>query len=129
MFTTKQREAAEAVCSGLYQTSFQFLGESEDGRITYFTRGTKPQIMSVSVSRFGITPHILVNCAWPNLSLRGKVIKGTETLQIDCGDTENDEMIKHQTGLAVVRCIEIFRDVLLGEGVAGAAALQNLTFD
>lgn len=129
MNITKQLEAAEAVCAALYETGWEFLGETDGQASTWFRRGEKPKIVRVEVQRSRLAEYVLIKPEWLNLSLPDRVIKGQEVLQIDCGKYGTDATIKEATTQAVVRCLEILRDVVSGQGVAGRESLENLTFD
>lgn len=125
---TRQKEAAEAVCSGLYNTQFVPLGDTDEGASTWFTRGEKPKIIRVEVQRSKLADFVLVNTEWANLSLPGHVIRGREVFQIPTDESVSWKSVTEATQAAVVRVLEIFRDVLAGEGVAGSKILETRDF-
>jgi hypothetical protein len=117
-------EAAEAVCGALHRLDFQFLGESEDGASTWFHRGQYPKDVRIEVVRSALAPMVLVNLTWRNLSERPIQI-GRKTLQVDVRGAQ--QAVFEATETAVLRCLQIFRDVVEGEGVAGPGILKPIT--
>lgn len=126
---SRMKVAAEAICGALYETGWEFLGETDDKAETYFTRGSdREHRVRVSVIRSKLAPYVLVKSEWPNLSVPGRVIRGQIVDQVDCSAYASDEAVREATGLAVVHCLEILRDVIAGSGVAGGEALSGLDF-
>lgn len=113
------KEAAEAICGALHRLSFDVLGESEDGASTWFYRGRSPKDVRIEVVRSALAASVLVNIEWRNLST-GTARRGRQTLQIDVRGAGSD--VFQATERAVLRCLEIYRDVLQGTGVAGPGA-------
>jgi hypothetical protein len=126
---TRVQEAAEAICGALYNTEWELMGESDGGASTWFIRGAKPKQVRVEVQRSRLADYVIVNVEWFNLSLPGKTIRGKETLQIPCTPAESDFSVRQATELAVVRCLEILKDVVAGTGVASRESLDHLKFD
>jgi len=120
MPTMHVQMAAEAICGALYRFEFTYLGDTEGGKITWFTRGDKPKIIRVRVQRSEIAPVVLVGVDFPNVSIPGEVKVGQITMQVDTRGTEPE--VVHACENAVRRILEIFRDVLEGTGVAGREA-------
>ncbi len=118
MGSIKINEAAEAICSALYRTGiFEHLGDTDGGRTTWFTAGTKPKNIRVRVERSELYPMVFIISEFPNLSERGKVHRGTIMAQVDC--TFNDQEVLEATQSAVLACLELYKDVLRGTGPAG----------
>jgi hypothetical protein len=126
---TRQQEAAEAICSMLFQTDFECLGESGGGASTWWRRGTKPKVISVEVQRSKLAEYVTVKTQWLNLSMPGRVVRGQEVFQIPTDSTVSTLSIRGSAEAACVRVLEIFKDVLQGEGVAGREALAHLSFE
>lgn len=126
---TITEEAAEAICGGLHAMEFEFLGESEgapidSGPTTWWTRGRKPHNVQVAVIR--ADPFVRVNIAWPNISTPPRIVKGEVVVNID---TRTDRAkLTEATTRAVHKCLELYRDVLEGKGVAGPDAIKRPTF-
>lgn len=117
---TPVQEAAEAICGALHRLDFEFLGESPDGASTWFTRGRHPKAVRVEVVRSHLAPMVMVNTEYHNLS--GPAPKyGRIVGQVDVRGSRAD--VFKATEKAVLRCLEIFRDVLEGKGVAGPEIL------
>jgi hypothetical protein len=120
----EQAETAEAICSALHRLSFEFIGETEDKVSTYFRRGTKPKHMRIEVLRSSLAPMVIVNVDFYNLS-SGEPKFGHITQQVDVRGSKTDVMAA--TEKSVLRCLEIFKDILDGTGVAGPAVLAGTT--
>lgn len=127
MRVTKVQEAAEAVCAALFQTDWKLMGESPDGASTWWIRGDKPKQVRVEVQRGAVAEYLILLFEWFNLS-QGSPIHGRELFQIPCDSSVTDESIKGATTAGVVRALEIFRDVLTGQGVASAQALTDAKY-
>lgn len=112
-------DAAEAICSALHRTDWEHLGDTDAGRTDWFRRGATPKVVRVSIERAILYPMVFVTAEWPNISLPGKVVRGFQRLTVDCGPDANDYQVAIATEQVVVRCLEIFRDVIQGVGVAG----------
>ena len=119
--TRKVLEAAEAICGALHKTDFLWLGDSQDGASSWFTRGTKPQIVRIEVVRSELAPMVLVNIEWPNFNDPHNFKRGRQTCQVDVRGSANEVFLVCER--AVTRCLEVYRDVISGEGVAGPAAV------
>lgn len=126
---TKKQEAAEAICSALYSLDFEAIGETDDGT-SWFTRGRHPKNVRIAVERevaaefvTDISDKVIcVRAEWRNY--HGKApAKGQQQFFILC---DNDQHIALQVEAAVEKVLLIFRDVLAGEGVAGAQAIAHL---
>lgn len=128
---TMVKFAAEAVCSALHTMDFRFIGETNEGASTWFTRGEVPKIMRVEVQRSQLADCVLVKTEWGNVS-GPQFVKGQNVDEIWThtpeGDPLNEAMIFEHVEAVVVHTLEIFRDVLAGEGVAGVEAIQHLDF-
>lgn len=124
----RQNEAAEAVCAGLHKTDFEYMGESDAGRVTWFTRGEKPKIVRVSVDRSTLGKAVVVKVEWPNLTKAPRIVKGSELLVVRCDDLWSEAYVQEASIHAVTRCLEIFRDVIEGVGVAGPEVIADRDF-
>lgn len=129
--THKQEVVSEAVCSALYTLEFsRFLGERDDpgaggNLVTWFILGSEHyRQVRVSVRRENNDRHdVSVNVEWLNVSAgTDEPLVGRLAIVISTLDTE--ENLKAPTTQAVVRILEIYRDVLEQDGVAGP--LENL---
>ena len=119
---TAVQEAAEAICGALHRYRYDFLGESPDGASTYFRRGNRPKHVRVEVVRSALAPMVLVNTEFYNLHA-SPARYGRITQQVDVRGSRAD--VFAATEKAVLRQLEVFRDVLEGTGVAGEAALAD----
>jgi len=127
--TTKQQELVyEAIASALYNNPFcRFEGEypGEDGRDVW--RGTlqeNPQVYKAFRNdpkqvRLAIKylreDFVIVTVIWRNVAMPENMT-GLQELRIHCKFGED---LRQAAEAAVVRCLEVFRDVLGGTGVAG----------
>ena len=129
---TLQVEAAEAICSALYQLPFsEFLGEADhDGaRRMWFHLGEKPKDMRVTVIRPDQKEEVLVKAEWRNYFADGREpLRGEQTFSISTYATTKD-MLAPATTEAVVKVLELYRDVLAEEGVAGKISDLNPATD
>lgn len=123
--------AKEAICSALYGLAWtRFLGErpdivtgwdtawfrlSRDPTIEVSARQDPKQVM-VSVTN-DTEDTVMVSIEWLNLS-GDTVIRGGQRIRI-IADPDQPQATEHATEAAVLRVLEIFSDVLNGEGVAG----------
>lgn len=123
---TRVMEAAEAICGALYETGWESTGE-QDG-ITYWKRGEKPHTVAVQVIRSKLAPFVITKVEWHNLSVPGKVLRGMETLQVDCTEYASRMAVQLATERVIVRCLEVLRDSVSGQGVAGPEAVSHLNF-
>jgi hypothetical protein len=114
------KEAAEAICGALHRLSYEFIGESDNGASTWFHRGVSPRDVRVEVVRSGLAPMVMVNTEYRNLHAPQELRRGRITQQIDVRGSSVD--VFGATEKCVLRCLEIFRDVLEGSGVAGPDA-------
>lgn len=115
---TRHQQAAEAICSALYQMEFEVLGETEGGRVTWFHRGTKPKDIRVRVERSLLADEVKVVVEFKNLS-NNTILKGEQYCTISAGPNDDPRSIPESVEKAVIFVLEIFKDVLSGEGVAG----------
>jgi hypothetical protein len=121
--TKKQEYVAEAICSALYNMDLvTFLGERDDditgNLVTWFRIGEKPKAVRVAVFREaeGI---VAVRGEWLNYT--GDPLNpllGSLTIRIST-HAEQEADLQPPTTQAVVRMLEIYRDVLEEDGVAG----------
>lgn len=122
-------ETAEALCSALYQMPFsEFLGEADirerEEHQHWFHLGEKPKDIRVTIARplpaDRDTVRILVE--WRNYHADPRnPIKGEQTIQINTyGATQGD--LNQPTTAAVLRILEIFKEVQEETGVAGEIA-------
>lgn len=118
---TLHQEAAEAICSALYNTGFEALGETEGGRVTWFHRGTHPKDVRVRVERSVLADFVYVVVEFRNLS-NGARLKGEQKFEVYAGPTADRFGIADATQKAVIGVLEVFRDVLAESGVAGPLA-------
>lgn len=116
---TRVQEAAEAVCGALKRTDWDFMGETNHGASTWFIRGEKPKQTRVEVQRSLLADYLIVNVEW--IVLSRPVSKGRQTINIDIGKSTHRQ-VQEATERAVVRCLEIFRDVVQEVGVADPKA-------
>lgn len=130
-----QVETAEAICSALYQLPFtEFLGEAdhpdEEGetcRMMWFHVGERPKDMRVTVVRPERKEEVRVKIEWRNYHADARnPLKGEMTLRISTY-AATQAMLGPATQDAVVRVLEVYRDVLAEEGVAGQ--ISDLTPD
>lgn len=121
---SKVAETAEAICGALYRLDFQVLGETDNGASTWFTRGTKPQIMRVEVARSRLAAYVMVNVEHPNVS-GPTFMRVRQAIQINCGGAR--ERLIEATEAAVLRVLELYRDLLAGTGLAGPEELKKAT--
>lgn len=112
---TRVAEAAEAVCGALHDLGWEFIGESDFKASTWFLRGDGAKLVKIEVQRSRLADFVIVNVLWPVLA--NPPYEGRQTLQIDVAGGTVAE-VKDATERAVVRCLEIFRDVLAQTGVA-----------
>jgi len=122
---TLQAEVAEAICAALFQTDFKPIGETEDqyggGLVSWFTRGEYPKKIRVSVRRPKMADVVEVQVEWHNVAVGGAPLKGQQTLSVSTLAATR-AMVKEPVEQLVVGVLNIFHDVLLGEGVAGVIA-------
>lgn len=117
-------EAAEAICGALHRLDFRFLGESEQGASTWFTRGEHPRNIRIEVQRSELAPFVNVNLEWRNYSDRAAgTMRGSKTLQVDVRGGTAD--VHGAVEKAVLGCLLAFRDVIDGVGIAGPEALKK----
>lgn len=126
MAVTRQMECAEAICAALHELHFTFLGETDDNRITWFTRGERPKQIRVGVNRSRLLDGVTVTYEWPNLST-GEVLHGQDSITIPVDGSVNRESMLIAAEVAVIHALEVFKDVIEGKGVAGRDALAPYT--
>lgn len=115
-------EVCEAICSAFYQMPFtEFLGEFEEKGEwkAWFHIGEKPKDMRVTITRHRDHDDVKFVVEWLNFWADARnPLKCQQTLTIStAGAIMSDLHLPTQA--AVERCLEIYRDVLTGEGVAG----------
>lgn len=125
---TRQQQAAEAVCSLLYNNDFEAIGETDNGRVSWFTRGEKPRRIRVNVNRAATFDGIVVTCEGANIATR-QIVRITETFTIPTSSSEAMNGIHEAVVACGVWVLEFFKDVLAGEGRASAKAIEHLKFD
>lgn len=109
---SRQQETCEAINGALYSVDFEHLGR--DGQYSdWWTRGVYPKDVRVEVQRSQLAPFVIVNLEW-----RTNGVRGRQTLQIDCGPTSTRAQLEEGAERAVLRCLQTFKDVLQGVGVA-----------
>lgn len=117
-----QVETFEALCSAFYRMPFtDFLGEqdADEGRIAWFHFGESPKDMRVSVRRPKGRDEVLVLIEWRNYFADGrKPLRGELRLVISTYSVAQSQ-VQPATEEAVIRTLEVYRDVLAEEGVAG----------
>lgn len=119
---TRVAEAAEAVCGALHATDWEFMGEGNHGASTWFIRGESPKQARVEVLRSSLADYLLINVEW--LVLTNPPSKGRETININIGES-TQRQVKDSTERAVIKCLEIFRDVLQASGVADPKTVKR----
>jgi hypothetical protein len=112
---TRVQEAAEAVCGALIELGWEFMGETNQRASTWFIRGDKPKQTRIEVQRSRLADYLIVNIEWPALS--NPPHPGRLTININIGDSTHRQ-VKDATERAVVRCLEVMRDVAGGIGLA-----------
>lgn len=133
-----QAETAEALCSALYSLPFgEFLGEKdlpygEDGQLArhaFFHIGEHPKDLRVTVIRPDRAERVEVLIEWRNYFADGRSpLKGQQTIRISTY-AATQAMLGGPTQDAIVRVLEIYKDVLAEEGVAGRLADLNASHD
>lgn len=108
----------------MYQADGTF--ESEDGTSTWFIRGNPGKQVKIEVVRSRLAEYVQMNVEWLNLSSPPEIKRGRITISISTSNPR--ELIQADTLRAVERCLNIYKDVLQGVGVAGKAALVEKTF-
>lgn len=121
MSLAKVRQAAEAICHGLWETDFRHLGDSANHVDTWFTRGRHEKICRVTVtrSRFAVADYVFVSFEFPNVAT-GRVIPVNIRMQVDCSGTQ--AQVQEATETTLQRCLELWRDVLQQTGPASREA-------
>lgn len=116
-------ETAEAVCGGLHYSGFTHLGDTDQGKTSWFTRtgGTSVQTIRIRVERSDIYPAVFTTVEYWNTFLKKP---GRSVLQLDCKTTHKD-LVKQASEQMVLRCLEIFKEVLTKTGVAGPQAAAH----
>ena len=107
-------QAAEAVCSALWRTDWQFLGESAGGRKTFFERGDvgAHEGVQVVIERRTSDGGLVVNAFWwsrgvqPHKRMRRYWVIST-TKPLDA-----------QAEYVVTKLLELYRDVVAQTGLA-----------
>lgn len=124
--TTLLEETYEAVCGALHGTDWQMIGEQ--GASAWWVRGTeRGKRVRVEVQKSTLAPTLIVNVEWHVTALAPQLLRGRTTLQVGCDpakDTRSE--VEAATQQVVLRCLEIFRDVLEGKGVAGSEAAGKM---
>lgn len=119
MIVTRVQEAAEAICGALHRSDFRFIGES--GPSTWFVRGDEwGKRVRVEVQRSVLAPVVNVKIEWHNLSTPPEVLRFQQVCTVSCSSEFSRAKVESATISAVRRCLEVYRDVLGGQGVASA---------
>lgn len=117
-----QIETYEALCSALYNLpQSEFLGEKDlpEGHTGWFHIGEKPKDMRVSVCRHRETQGVLLRIEWRNYHVDPRnPLRGSLSIRLATAEATREE-IRQPVEDAVVRVLEVYRDVLAEEGVAG----------
>lgn len=115
-------EAAEAFCSAFYRMPFtDFLGEDTDEREwhAWFHVGNKPKDMRVTIARPHDREAVLVRAEWRNYHADPRnPLKGEQTFSLPTYAVSQHDL-RQATEDIVVKVLELYRQVLLEEGVAG----------
>lgn len=120
------QEAAEAISGALHKTQlFEWLGDTDGGHSTWFSCGTKPDIIRVEVQRSKLHTSVAVNVEWPVLIGR-EVKHGRQTFRVNCGANYSRHDVEVQAEHAVRRCLEVYRDVLEKKGQADPAIVTRV---
>lgn len=126
-----QIETTEALCSALYQLPWaEFLGEQDTpdgGRVAWFHIGEKPKDMRVSVirSKPGKSEEVRVRMEWRNYAMDPRnPLKCEQTIHLQTYEA-TQASLKQSTEAAVLRVLEVYKDVLSEEGVAGPEPLAS----
>jgi len=114
---------AEAICGALHASDFDYLGDTGGGSSTWFHRGKAPQDVRIEVVRSVLAPMVLVNIEFRNLHAPQARRRVRITAQIDVRGAKAEVM--EATERAVLRCLELYRDVLQGTGPAGPEAWKE----
>lgn len=113
-------ETAEAISGALYRLDFKHLGDTDAGRTTWFTRGdVTAKTVRISVERAVLYPSVFVAIEYLNSSVTPPKV-GRVVLQLDCNAPRDEVRVESEK--VVRRCLEIYRDVLTGTGVASREA-------
>lgn len=130
MSVTLVQEAAEAINSALFQTDFQALGDSEDGRIDWWHRGEPGTLrqLRVSVAKSDLISYVVVLAEWPIVrdAVRGR---GQITWQVPCDGTQPRDKVMESTSEVVIKVLELYRDILSGTGFAAALTTPKESSD
>jgi hypothetical protein len=120
-----QVETYESLCSALYRMPFtEFLGENDVNgqRTAWFHLGEKPKDIRVSftlVQPGRVTEAIRVTIEWRNYRADARnPLKGQKIIDILTYEA-TQATLRQNTERAIVTTLEIYRDVLEEEGVAG----------
>ena len=127
--THKQEVVAEAICSALYNMDFvSFLGERDDvdtgNLVSWFRVGDQNNVdkfTSVRVAVYRESEGIVaVRAEWLNATDgdRSNPLLGSQTVRIST-HAPSEADLQQPTTQAVVRVLELYRDVLDQDGVAG----------
>lgn len=121
-----QVETFEAVCAALYRLPFcEFLGEKDlpEGHTGWFHVGERPKDMRVAVVRPREKPErVLLVVEWRNYHADPRnPLRGSLTISLTTEDATRED-IAQPVEDSIVRVLEVYRDVLAEEGVAGSIA-------
>lgn len=125
MTTTPEdlRIAAEAVCSALYRTEWEFLGESPGGVKTFFQRGEMwdHERVQVVIERKPHDNMVLVNAFWWSKGTRPHR-RVHQYWAIGGG-----KPLEPQVEYVVTRLLELYRDVIshTGKALYGSAVAKS----
>lgn len=125
---TRVQEAAEAILGALHRLDWRPMDPDapDQGASTWFIRGEKPKQLRVEVQRSLLADYVIVNAEWPVLT--NPPHKGRLTFNINVGES-TQRQVRENTEKIVVRCLELFRDVLQGSGVADPNRKKEATDD
>lgn len=104
------------MCGALHRVGWQHKGDTGGGMSSWFARGDKPSLTRIEVQRSRLADYLVVNIEWAVLTNPPHM--GRQTINIDCTFKASDVQIQEACERAVVRCLEVMRDVVTGEGVA-----------
>lgn len=107
------QEAAEAINSGLFQTDFQPLGNSEGGRVDWWWRGHPGTVkqVKVSVERLIALPYVQVTAQYP-VPVDGVLRTVSLDWKVPCDGTQTRDKVIDATTEVIVKVLELFRDIL-----------------
>lgn len=117
---------AEAICSGLHRTDFKFLGETNGGLITWFSRGDYPKQLRVRVERSTYAAEATATVEGRNLHAPEERRKVSMTFGADVNGSE--QKVFEATETVVLRILETYQDLTQGTGAFGPEAWKPRKF-